>query len=136
MWGGDYACMQAAGMATRNRSWRAWGATLCAGAANIQRFDLPAQRLAWCALHRCSTMDAIVSAMGHGWKRWTDGRGEIGSPTRATDNPTTTRAHVPIIPKARYAPQMLTDVKFSRLHNIPQQPASISCNTNQKFTAS
>ena len=136
MWGGDYACMQAAGMATRNQSWRAWGATLCAGAANIQHFWLPAQHQARCALHRCSTMDATVSAMGYGWKQWTDGREEIGSPTQATDNPTTTHTHVPINPKARYTPQMLTDVKFSRPHNIPQEPASISCNTNQKFTAS
>ena len=105
MWGGDYACMQAAGMATRNQSWRAWGATLCAGAANIQHFWLPAQHQARCALHRCSTMDATVSAMGYGWKQWTDGREEIGRPTQATDNPTTTHTHVPINPKARYAPK-------------------------------
>lgn len=70
-------------------------------------------------------MDATGSAMGYGQEQWTDGREEIGSPTRAADNPTTTRAHVPIIPKARYTLQMLTDVKFSRPHNIPQEPASI-----------
>lgn len=136
MWGGDYACMQAADMATRNRSRRAWGATFSASAANIQHFCLPAQHLAWSALYRCSTMDATDSAMGHGWKRWTDGREEIGSPTGAADNPPTTRAHVPINPKARYAPEMLTDVKCDGSCNIISHLPSISCNTNQKFTAS